>query len=153
MHTASDAVRLDPPYGAHALWNPAVAAGWSLVFTPAFGAWLVMRNWEMLGDARQAAAARRWFRLGLGLLGLRLLASAISTRLNAEPTPVHWITLLFLVAWWFGAALPQARAVKARFGRHYARRGWDRVLVVAVLAGTAYFVARGGVTWFLLSCT
>ena len=29
---------------APALWNPNAAANWSLLFSPAFGAWLHMKN-------------------------------------------------------------------------------------------------------------
>jgi protein-S-isoprenylcysteine O-methyltransferase Ste14 len=45
---------------APALWNPGAAASWSLLFSPAFGAFLHMKNWEALGQPDKAAAARKW---------------------------------------------------------------------------------------------
>jgi hypothetical protein len=27
------------------LWNPMVAVGWSILFTPVFGAWILSKNW------------------------------------------------------------------------------------------------------------
>ena len=33
---------------APALWNPNAAASWSLLFSPAFGAFLHMKNWQAL---------------------------------------------------------------------------------------------------------
>ena len=37
------------------LWNPSVAANWSIVLTPAFGAWLHASNWRAIGDHGKAA--------------------------------------------------------------------------------------------------
>jgi hypothetical protein len=153
MHSASNAAGLGTATtSGQAFWNPLAAAGWSIVFTPAFGAWIVLRNWEALGDAREVLAARRWFVISLGLLGLRLLLSALSARLNTEPTLLHWTCLLFLLAWSFGAALPQARSLKLRYGG-YARRGWDKVLLLAVLAGSAYCLAGVCFTWLFVAFT
>ena len=42
-----------------ALWNRSAAARWSLVFTPAFGAFVLMRNWHALGEPERAASARK----------------------------------------------------------------------------------------------
>ena len=63
------------------LWTPNAAASWSLLFTPAFGAWLHMRNWERLGRPAQARQARYWFAAML----LISLASA-----SPAPPPPCW---------------------------------------------------------------
>jgi len=52
-----------------ALWNPTAAALWSLLFSPALGAWLVMRNWQRLGKPDKARQALCWF---VGVLVLNL---------------------------------------------------------------------------------
>ena len=40
------------------LWNPNAAANWSLLLSPAFGAFLHMKNWEELGEPAKAAASK-----------------------------------------------------------------------------------------------
>lgn len=152
MHTHSEEAPLGAPARAGALWNPVAAICWSVVFTPAFGAWIVMHNWRLLGDAAQARSAGRWLAAALVLLGLRALADALCARLHAEPVLVQWVSLLFGVAWCTGCALPQLRALRALPGR-YARRAWDGPLVVAVVAGCGYWLAASACRWLLVSAT
>jgi hypothetical protein len=45
---------------APALWNPNAAASWSVLFSPAFGAFLHMKNWQALGEPAKASAAKIW---------------------------------------------------------------------------------------------
>jgi hypothetical protein len=153
MHSPSDTVALKATSSERAIWNPAVAACWSIVFTPAFGAYLLMRNWETLGDTRQAAIARKWFCFSLGLLAVQLLSTAIDSRLNSESNLMHWVGWGYLVAWWLGAALPQAWLVRARFGSTYERKGWDGALMLAVMAGLLYFAVRGFMTFLFVTLT
>lgn len=68
---------------ACAIWNPSAAATWSLVFTPAFGAFIHMRNWQAVGQPQLAASARRWFYASLSLLMLQVLTRALNTRLGS----------------------------------------------------------------------
>jgi hypothetical protein len=153
MHSPSDTAALDAPLSERAIWNPAAAACWSIVFTPAFGAYLVMRNWETLGDTRQAMIARKWFCFSLGLLVVQLLSTAIDSRVNSESNLMHWVGLAFLLAWWIGAALPQMLRVRARFGSGYERKGWDAALMTAVVAGIIYVAVRGLMTFLFVALT
>jgi hypothetical protein len=137
-----------------AIWNPLAAAGWSLVFTPAFGAYLLMRNWQTLGEPRQAVLARIWLCFSLGLLGVQLLSAAINRRLNSESNLLDWLGLLYLAAWCVGAVLPQARLVRRRYGAAgYPRKAWDLALLYGVLAGVGYFLVRAGLGSLLLAAT
>jgi cytochrome bd-type quinol oxidase subunit 2 len=153
MHSPSDTAAHSVPGADPALWNPAAAAGWSIVFTPAFGAYLVMRNWETLGNRQQAAIARVWFCFSLGLLGVELLASAINERVNSESNFMRWVAIAYLPVWWLGAALPQAWLVRSRFGALYPRKGWDTALLAAVIAGTLFFTARACITFVFVALT
>jgi hypothetical protein len=153
MHSTPDSLPTQPADTASALWNPGAVAGWSLVFTPAFGAWLLMRNWEALGLPHQAIAARKWFCFSLGLLVVQLLSAAINARLNSQSTLMHWVALLYLLVWYLAAALPQARLVKSRFGPAYPRKPWDPVLLAAVAAGTMYFCADACLSLLLIALT
>jgi len=51
-----------------ALWNPNAAAMWSLLLSPAFGAYLHAANWRSLGNQHRAAANMGWFWLTVGVL-------------------------------------------------------------------------------------
>jgi hypothetical protein len=162
MHSASEAAdnaaaelaTQDAAASSGALWNPMAVAGWSLLFTPAFGSYLLMRNWETLGDLRQIALARIWFCFSLGLLGVQVLSAAINQRLNSESNLMHWLGLLYLAVWWVAAALPQARLVRRRYGAAgYQRRAWDMALLYGVLAGLACFVIQTSLTFLLVSAT
>ncbi len=96
--------------GAPALWNPNAAANWSLLFTPIFGAYLHMKNWEALDDAAKATSARRWTIASalVELAGLLTMAIAPGATLTAL---VQWGTLPMLLAWYFASARGQARLV------------------------------------------
>ena len=59
--------------GPVALWNPNSAANWSLVLTPAFGAYLNKLNWKNLGEFGKASTANIWFYVTLALYALILL--------------------------------------------------------------------------------
>jgi hypothetical protein len=130
-----------PDQPACALWNPSAAARWSLLFTPAFGTFIHMRNWQALGQPERAASARKWFHASLCLLMLQVFTRALNARLGSEPLLIHPAGLLFLLVWYFGAARQQALLVKARYGASYRRRAWDGVVLGALMAGAAYALA------------
>ena len=139
--------------GAATLWRPSAVALWSLVFTPVFGSWLLMRNWQALGQPHAAAAARRWLHASLGMLALELCAGAINRRLNGGAHLMQWLALAWLGLWLLAAARPQWQLVRRRFGRAYARRGWNGALAIAVACGTACWSAGALLTWLLLAFT
>jgi hypothetical protein len=154
MHSSSDTSALGHQAShAQAVWNPSIAACWSVIFTPAFGSWLLMRNWEALGDLRQAEAARKWFAFSIGLLAVRLLSAAINTRLNSQSNLLLWVSWGWLLVWWIVAVAPQARLVRARFGADFPRLGWDYALLLALAGGIAYQLASGILTWLFLALT
>ena len=66
------------------IWNPGAAARWSLLFSPAFGAFIHMRNWQALDQPERAAATGRWFHASLGMLVLQIFTSALNARLGTE---------------------------------------------------------------------
>ena len=153
MHSRSDAVHLAASEPGGALYNPLAAAAWSVLFTPAFGAYLVMRNWQALGLPRQAVHARRWFRASLALLALQALSAAFNARVNSQPNLVYWLGLAWLLLWFVAAALPQALAVRARYGAAWPRRQWDGALLAAVLAGTTYWLSSAAFTALFVAVT
>jgi hypothetical protein len=141
------------PAAAPALWRPSAVAAWSLFFTPVFGSWLLMHNWRVLGQAQAARAAQRWLLASMLVLGLELLASAVSARVNGNAPFAQWLALAWLGLWLLGAAAPQWRLVRRRFGRRYARRGWNGALGVAVAWGLACWAGGAMLTSLLLAFT
>ena len=115
-----------------ALWNPTAAALWSLLFSPALGAWLVMRNWQRLGKPDKARQALCWF---VGVLVLNLgnsiviTAAAIQGREAGLP---FWAPLVVLLAWIAISAYPQIRHIDDHHGETYARRSWAGPLLIAL---------------------
>ena len=105
LHTAASATRPAPAGPDLALWNPAAAALWSLALSPAFGAWLHMRNWERLGEEEKAKEAASWFAMACGLHAVNLLIVLAGTMLERETGMAYCVALAFLAAWYIRSAL------------------------------------------------
>jgi hypothetical protein len=138
---------------APALWRPSAVAVWSLFFTPVFGSWLLMHNWRVLGQDHAARSARRWLLASGLVLGLELLAGAITERVNGSAPLAQLIGLAWLGLWLLAAAAPQWKLVRRRFGRRYARRSWTGALGMAVACGFACWAAGFILTSLLLAFT
>ena len=110
------------------MWNPNAAANWSLLLSPAFGAYLHMLNWRALGESGKAAAARVWFAIGLVLPVVYAV------------TGLGIVALLYLLLWYFVSARGQAKYVKSRFGDSYPRRSWGKPLMIGLVLAVGYGV-------------
>lgn len=127
------------------LWNPNAAANWSLLFTPIFGAFLHMRNWQALGEPDRAARAKGWVIASTAVLLLSVIvALSMKSELAADGAG-KGIGVLWLLIWYFGTARAQARYVKEEFGKDYPRRGWGMPLLIAVGATVVYALVIGGI--------
>jgi len=127
---------------APALWNPDAAASWCLLFSPVFGTWLHMRNWEALGEPERARKARRWFIAAVTLIVAAFLAPDGG---RLRDLPIRLVLFLFLILWYFVAAKPQVAYVKANFGSEYPRKGWGLPILTAIglmLASMAVMAVR-----------
>ena len=122
------------------LWNPNAAANWSLLFSPAFGAFLHMKNWQALGQPNKATSSKVWFVLSLVVIGGLSCASVMGLFSEQQAGSVRIVGFLLLIVWYFGSARGQAAYVKTHFGDTYPRRGWSLPLAVAVLAIIALIV-------------
>jgi hypothetical protein len=152
-HTRHCASSLPDTDEAPALWRPSAVVAWSLFFTPVFGSWLLMHNWRVLGQARAARSAQYWLLASILVLALELLGGAITERVNGNAPFAQWLALAWLGLWLLGAAAPQWRLVRRRFGRRYARRGWNGALGMAVAWGFACWGAGAMLTGLLLAFT
>lgn len=128
------------PADAPPLWNPNAAANWSLLFSPAFGAYVHMKNWEALGETGKASIAKIWvIVVAVILLGLPLVPVLMPGVLNLQgfSSPIG---LLLLISWYVGIGRAQATYVKERFGNTYPRRGWGKPILIALAVMFAYFL-------------
>jgi len=126
---------------APSLWNPNAAANWSLLFSPAFGAWLHMKNWRALGESERAEGSRRWIIISLVLVVGASLASGLMPDSKAIDGASRTFALVLLIAWYFSSARAQAAYIKQRYGKDYPRKGWARPLSWAFGVLIAFFLA------------
>jgi hypothetical protein len=126
----SDSNTGQPETRPAAIWNPNAAANWSLLFSPAFGSYLHMRNWRALGEPDKAATARVWFYASLALLIAYPVIGVVGGDTDGAKGLTRSLGLAFLLTWYFSAGRAQARYVKDKFGAAY-----DRNFVVAALIG------------------
>jgi hypothetical protein len=136
-----DGIALPTPAApAPALWNPNAAALWSLLLSPAFGAFLHMKNWAALGESGREDTSRKWF---FGLIAGYLALSIASIWL---PESRHVDALSrgggvgLLVGWYFADARSQIEYVLRRHGKGYPRRGWLAALLLGLAGLVAFFV-------------
>ncbi len=122
---------LDAPLGDHvpapALWNPNAAASWCLLFSPVFGIWLHMKNWEAMGEPEKARQSKLWLTAAIVvLLGLMLGAVFFNMPLG------RLASFALLIGWYYAAAKPQVRTIADRYGSDYPRKGWLVPIGIAI---------------------
>ncbi|HLA08249.1 MAG TPA: hypothetical protein VJ022_12435 [Anaerolineales bacterium] len=112
---------------APALWNPIAAGSWSLVFTPIFGAILVLMNWQAMGEKEKIRGSQLWLIASIIMLVIQFLV---------EPP----LLFVYLVIWYFASAKSQAKFVSEKWGKEYPRKSWLWPLVIAIVAVVILFV-------------
>lgn len=115
-----------------ALWNPAAAAWWSLLFTPIFGAIIQMKNWEALGQHKKARASKTW---AITLVVVQVVITTWSA-LAPEESAIHGFTnllaFMMLVSWYIASGREQVGWLK--YAGYYEKRGWGMPFLIGVLA-------------------
>jgi hypothetical protein len=129
-----------PPTGRPpALWNPKAAAYWSLLFSPAFGAFLHARNADAMGRVDEARANRVWFYVLIAYLGLVFVT--IFLLIPEGLYTMASIGLLF--GWYLCRGKKQVTYVKETWRDGYERKRWKQPLLIAFgsLIGTSIVLA------------
>lgn len=116
-----------------ALWNPKWLGAWSLLFSWAFGAFLLARNWETLGEPAKAKRAMFWF---YSLFPFLLVIAVM-------PQVSKHIGLAVLGAFCWIEVSPQMKFVKKKFNDQYARRSWLKPVGIAVPSVLGGILAAG----------
>src|SRR6476469_4014538 len=116
-----------PPEG-ETIWSPYVAIFGSILLTPAFGGFLVWRNWLRMNRRRRAMVAAPWFWLGFVIIVL----------LFYSRERIVWVIwAVYLVAWIAFSAYPQIRYVHTTWKLERMKSGLP--LVAAFILSVAGF--------------
>lgn len=121
-----------------AIWNPNAASKWSLFFSPAFGSYLQMLNWETLGKHDKANYAKKWFYASLSILAIYILIGLSATDSNTSDGLVTLIGLFYFVVWYLAFARAQEKYVKEKYGTIYQRKPFGKPLIIGVGAIIGY---------------
>jgi hypothetical protein len=125
---------------APALWNPNAAASWSLLFSPIFGAYLHMRNWEALGQPEKAARSKKWVTGSIVFILLVAIVPLFLPESKGVDALGRVCGFALLISWYYAIGKSQQAFVLGKFGKAYPRRGWSKPLLAAVGAVIALFV-------------
>jgi hypothetical protein len=123
-----------------AIWNPNSAANWSILFSPAFGAYLHMKNWEALGEPVKASAAKVWISVTLFAVVAFTLVAAFLPNPRSLDGVSRTVGLVLLLSWYFSSGRSQAEYVKSRYGKDYPRRSWAKPLLLGCLALIGFLI-------------
>lgn len=117
------------------LWNPNAAANWSLLFTPIFGSFLQMKNWQALGNSNEASNARNWLFFSIAfILFINLGAPFIWSDPVKLDTYPRSLGLLYIIVWYFAFARIQPKYVKEKLNDNYQKKSWWKPLTIATIA-------------------
>ncbi|MFL6521445.1 MAG: trypsin-like peptidase domain-containing protein [Chthoniobacterales bacterium] len=119
--TASIPATTQPPEG-ETIWSPVMAIIGSLFLSPAFGGFIIWRNWLIMKRGRRALMAAPWFWLGFVVVGLAFYSPNGLTLL---------IWIVYTVAWIAFSAYPQIRYVQTTVKREKTR--WGIPLLAALI--------------------
>jgi hypothetical protein len=123
-----------------AIWNPNSAANWSLLFSPAFGAYLHMKNWEALDEPAKASVAKVWVFVTLLVFAGIPVAAAFLPNPRSLDGVSRTAGFVLLLSWYFSSGRSQAEYIKSRYGKDYPRRNWGKPLLLACLALVGFIV-------------
>ena len=118
-----------PPEG-ETIWSPVMAIIGSLFLSPAFGGFIIWRNWLIMKRRRRALMAAPWFWLGFVAVGLAFYSPNGLTLL---------IWIVYTVAWIAFSAFPQIRYVQTTIKREKTR--WGIPLLAAIILWGIGFTA------------
>jgi hypothetical protein len=133
----------DIPSDTHScppLWNPNAAASWSLIFSPAFGSIIQMKNWQALGQPDRAVSSQRWFKISSAFLVFLLVSGLILPDSKAVDGLSRLAGLILLLSWYYANGKAQNAYVLARYGKKYPRKGWGKPLGLALACLLGFIV-------------
>jgi hypothetical protein len=139
------------PQAVPPLWNPGAATAWSLLFSPAFGAYLQMLNWRALGEPALAQQSKNWFIGSMVYLSLAMFGAMLLPDSKLIDLATRGVGLAYLLVWYSLSGKLQVHRVKTRYGKDYPRRGWGQPLLWAVGVFLAFMAVAFVLAFFFLA--
>ena len=101
------------------LYNPMIAAVWSLFFTPVFGEWCLLQNSKELDDEEGVFRSKAWI---CGMIGAAIMF------LLLPPFPGDKLLgILMYLVWFFGSCRPHEQLLLT-VAPEYRRKSWFKPL-------------------------
>ncbi len=96
------------------LWNPNSAASLGILFSPAFSAYIHMKNWEALDEPIYAKSSKEWFVISaiLSLFGFGFVVLAV---------------------WYFVLGRTQIQYIQDKVGNSYQEKAWMKPVMFGVV--------------------
>ncbi|WP_309723143.1 hypothetical protein [Armatimonas sp.] len=117
------------------LWNPRAAIGWSLLLSPAFGAYLHAANWQALNEPQRASENKSWFWVSIVFTILALLTEFLPNPRILDAL-FRLVGLCLFIAWYRSQARHQVTHFRDVLENCYTKKRWGR----ALLAGFTPFL-------------
>lgn len=118
--------------GAPALWNPGPAGVLAFFFTPIFGAIIIMKNWEAMGENEKARQSKMWAIGSVVFYAALLAVSAFLPDTSMTNVLGRGAAMGYFVAWYMKCCKDHKDVVTSRFGTAFPKRGWTMPLLYAV---------------------
>lgn len=116
------------------LWNPNATANWSLLFTPIFGSYLQMKNWQTLGKLEEAQNAKLWLFFTIGfILFINFGTPFIWDDPEQASTMSKGLGFWYIIIWYFAYAKKQPKYVKENLNDKYQKKSWLIPLISAMV--------------------
>ena len=136
-----------------ALWNPGVAGVLAFFLTPIFGALILMKNWQAMGEPDKAQQAKMWAFGTVAFYVVLMLSGFFLPDNGAINLLSRGAGLGFFIAWYMMSCKDQKDVVAYRYGTSFIKRGWAKpalfavgiylALVVVFIGAIALFVSEG----------
>lgn len=112
------------------LWNPNVAASWSLLFSPIFGALIHAKNWKELGQEENAKKSMLWAYIGMIFM---IVFIFLPDSLGFTPA------IIFLLVWYFVVGNKQMKYISEN-QIQYSKKDWKKPISIALISLVAYIL-------------
>jgi len=114
-----------------ALWNPTAANVLGLLLSPAFSAYVHMRNWRVIGDLDKTAQTRTWFIALAACFFTAGVLTIVGQMRHEALAPPAAINLLLVALWCAREGREQIRFLRTYKGGAHVRKPWGGVIVAA----------------------
>ncbi len=105
------------------IWSPSCICSSAVLFSPAYAAYYLAKNWRTLDQPDRTRSAMTWFYVSLGLLIPLLLVPPVA--------------FIYLLVWYIASGRKQITYVREKYGRKYRRRSFLKTALIPVtLMGT-----------------